>query len=113
MKESNNQLKVLLRNTDSDTEAKGTTTQQHAQIPWSANVISNLESGINTERLIAVANNPSLESLERGKPQDLRDPRSYKIFTIREFKSAFEKNNKRSKILKLKGRPISQKAQLE
>jgi hypothetical protein len=104
MEESNNWLKGLFRNTDSyakakDTESKGTTTQQSTQMPWSPNVISNLESGITTERLIEVANNPSLESLERGKTKDQRDPLNSLIFTLRKFNKAY-KGYKRPKIPK-------------
>ena len=119
MEESNNWLKVLLRNTDSDTEAKGTTTQQHAQMPWSPNVVSNLESGINSGHLMAlIANYLGLESLERGKrkaekafnPSNLD---SYEIFIIRKARKTHKMGNERSKILKLKGSPISQKALLE
>ena len=125
MEESNNLLKVLLRNTDSDTEAKGTktkatTTQQSTQMPWSVNVISNLESGINSGHLMAlIANYSGLESLERGgkakeeKAFNPRDPDSYQIFKLRKVKSALKKNGKSLKALRLKSGLISQKAQLE
>ena len=125
MEESNNLLKVLLRNTDSyakakDTESKDATTRQSMQMPWSPNVISNLESGINSEqRLMAlIANYSGLESMERGKTKAEKafnpcNLDSYQIFKSRKVKSALEKNNKSPKILKLKGSLISQKAQLE
>lgn len=124
MEESNNWLKGLFRSTDSYAKAKDTgskdTTSQPTQMPWSPNVVSNLESGINSGHLMAlIANYSGLESLERGgkakeeKAFNPRDPDSYQIFKLRKVKSALKKNGKSLKALRLKSGLISQKAQLE